>query len=277
LTVDGRARLATTMHRSGWSTPCSPRVETLDAPTRRALADLWTKDGLFEHASVASFSRFALQLLSLGAPPELLRQVHVAVADEIEHARLCFGLASAFAGGPVGPGALDLRGALSDESLEARGIAVSLASEGCVAETVSALLVAAARDRARDPAVRAVLARIAREEVEHVALAWEALAWILERGDSTVRSEVRAVFARAHQHYGVGAVTSLPAAPQRLAEYGVLDAAERRELAMDVIERVVRPAATSLLERRGPGTPGERPRPCALAGRATSTPRLRTS
>jgi hypothetical protein len=64
-----------------------------------------------------------------------------ACADEIEHARIAFGLASAYADRPMGPGGLDVRGAL-DENLDAIGVACGVA-----------------RDRARDPVVKRVLAR----------------------------------------------------------------------------------------------------------------------
>ena len=43
---------------------------------RRRLAELWSQDALLEHASIASFSRFALQLLAVAAPPALVAGAH---------------------------------------------------------------------------------------------------------------------------------------------------------------------------------------------------------
>jgi hypothetical protein len=48
-----------------------------------------------------------LELLALGAPAELVEKAHVAALDEIEHARICFALASAYGGERYGPGPLD--------------------------------------------------------------------------------------------------------------------------------------------------------------------------
>ena len=44
---------------------------------------------LGEHASVASFARFTLDLLSLGAPPGLLSAAFHAGQEEISHTQLC--------------------------------------------------------------------------------------------------------------------------------------------------------------------------------------------
>jgi len=57
-----------------------------------------------EHASIAAFARFSLQLLSLGAPAGLIDDCTRALGDETAHARLCFQLASAYAGRAIGSG-----------------------------------------------------------------------------------------------------------------------------------------------------------------------------
>jgi len=54
------------------------------------LAELWAADGLAEHSSIATFARFTLQLMVLGAPSDLLSRSQQAGKDEVEHARLCF-------------------------------------------------------------------------------------------------------------------------------------------------------------------------------------------
>ena len=65
----------------------SPDLRGLDEETRLALGAWWAEIAALEHASVASFARFTLQLLSLGAPPELLADVGQASADEIRRRR----------------------------------------------------------------------------------------------------------------------------------------------------------------------------------------------
>jgi hypothetical protein len=46
---------------------------------RKAPRALWR--ALFQHASVASFARFSLELLALGAPPDLVAAAHAAALD----------------------------------------------------------------------------------------------------------------------------------------------------------------------------------------------------
>jgi len=182
-TVGDETRTASVSPRGDWlGEPCgagAPSTASLDEGTRKALRDAWTADALFEHASIASFARFSLELLSLGAPPTLVSASHAALADEIRHAQLCFGLASTYAGLPVGPGPLPMDGAPLVRA-DRRAILLSTLREGCVGETIAALIAAGARDAATDPAVKSALSEIAADESEHAELAWRALAWAIE-------------------------------------------------------------------------------------------------
>ncbi len=253
--VDDVARVAEQACDPGWVESQAPDLRGLDDASKAALADAWARDGLTEHASVASFARFTLQLLSLGAPASLVEASVRAGMDEVRHATRCFGLASAYAGSPIGPTALDVNGCLAGDQSDPIAIATRLAAEGCIAETVSTLLLAAARDRARDPAVRAVLTETVSDEVEHVLLAWEALAWMCREGSAELRSAVARVFSEAASHVGFGATTTLPGDPKHMRAHGYLAVAQRRELAIEALERVVGPAAQALLE--GSGAPLE--------------------
>ncbi|PRQ05586.1 hypothetical protein [Enhygromyxa salina] len=260
--VDGVARLAAVERGRGWAL-AAQRIPSLipsltpslisslissmvglDAADRAALAQLWSRAGQAEHASVASFARFSLQLAALGAPARLLAASGQAASDELRHALICFELASAYAGAALQPGALDVRASLP--ALDPVAIAVSVASEGCVAETVSAALLTHARDRCQVPAVREQLTRMIAEERRHVVLAWEALAWMLDRGDARMRAAVANVFARPERHVGIGATSSLPHDPSRVAAHGYLAANERRELASAALTELVRPCAAVL-------------------------------
>jgi hypothetical protein len=218
----------------------------LDPETRATLADVWASDGMAEHASVGSFARFTAQLLALGAPPELVAASVRAIADEVRHAKRCFGLASAYAGTPIGPGALELRACLAGQRVVLDALACELAIEGCIVETVSTLLLAAARDRVRDAGVRAVLTELVRDEEDHVVLAWQALAWMVGRGGPQLRRSLAATFERAETW-----VRSEPIEragdPELLRAHGYLSTRERRTIALDVIERLVIPAARALL------------------------------
>jgi hypothetical protein len=241
--VDGRARLAGLEGSDDWADGIELEPATLDADTRAALADAWASEGLGEHASIAAFSRFTMQLIALGAPRELVRASIRAGLDEVRHARACFTLASAYAGTRVGPGPLDVRGGLAGP-FDLESVALTLATEGCIAETVSVILLAAARDRAKNPVVRAMLAKIVDDEQAHVLLAWEALAWMCRRGQRL--DGLLAVFREAEQHVGFGATTERAGDPAAMREHGYLSIEERREIATRALRQVVAPAAREL-------------------------------
>jgi hypothetical protein len=246
--VGGTARLASVAANGAWTADdgaVMPTVALLDQPTRDALAAFWTREALTEHASVASFSRFVLQLLALGAPADLVRDATRATADEVEHARIAFSFASEYGGRHVGPTELDVSGAL-DGIRDRAAAAVSMASEGCVAETVSALLLRAAAEEATDPAVKAALTRIADDEMDHALLAWRALGWMLASGDEAMRASVAEVFERSTAHVGLGPVVEA-GDPARMRAHGYLPLAERRSRAAEVLATVVAPCARTLL------------------------------
>ncbi|MFT3773962.1 MAG: ferritin-like domain-containing protein [Minicystis sp.] len=245
-TIDGHARLGALIAGGDWHADLTPDLSTLDARTRAALADAWGREALFEHASIASFARFVLQLLALGAPSDLVADAHRALADEHEHARACLGLASAYAGTALRPGPLAIDGALAD-CTDAAAIAASLASEGCVAETIAALQAQRAHEEARDPVVKAALGRIAEQEANHAILAWRSLGWMLGAGGHAVRAAVTKVFAEAEAHASLGAITDHEGDVETMRAHGYLPIEERRALAREALGRIVGPAATALL------------------------------
>lgn len=252
--VEGAVRRATAEVGTGWAVRADPDVSRLDLETRRALADVYTREAMAEHASVASFARFALQCLSCGAPAELVRGAQQAALDEVAHTELALGLAAAYGGSELRPGRLDVRGAL-DGDLDVLQVAESVAREGAIAETVSALLVAAARDAAEDPCVRAILARVASEELEHALLAWKYLRWAVEQGGEPMHAALEPIFASAHTQVGFGSVTRLSGDERAMRAHGYLPITERRAVAEQALVQLVAPAAQALLSRAAPPQP----------------------
>ncbi|HTN86641.1 MAG TPA: ferritin-like domain-containing protein, partial [Sorangium sp.] len=194
--VGGEPRLAGVEARADWVLDAAAEEAlSLDAATRAALAEAWLADARLEHASIASFARFALDLLALGAPPALVDAAHRALSDELQHARACFTLASRYAGRSLGPGPLAMDGALDAPTLASA--AVGAVREGCVGETLAALQASAQRDRARDPEARRALDRIADDEAAHAELAWAFVRWAVARGGEPVRAAVARAFDEA--------------------------------------------------------------------------------
>ena len=63
----------------------APEARSLPAETRARLGVAWLEIARMEHASIAAFARFALQLLAVGAPPDLILAGQRAMADETNH------------------------------------------------------------------------------------------------------------------------------------------------------------------------------------------------
>lgn len=245
--VRGDARVPGVVRRNDWSRPCSPNLVGLSASTRSILSEAWAAEGCHEAASVASFSRFVLQLISVGAPSSLIAGAQAAMADEVEHARAFFGLARAYGGVELGPDALAVDGAL-ENAADPVASAVSLATEGCIAETVSAMQLGLAASRATDPAVAAILSEIAEQELRHAELAWSALAWMLQRGDASLRAAVAAAFTQAQDAVPRAVSISDDLDPSLLRACGRLTAQQRLDVAQRALENCVAPAAATLLE-----------------------------
>jgi hypothetical protein len=193
LRLRGRVLHAELCIGSDWTRGAIPSTAALDEPTRRALEALWLHDAQKEHASVPAFSRLSWLLSAVGAPAELLHDVHGAALEEIEHTRRCFALAAGYGGRAhaieampdllIG-GALDLAG----EPLSA--IAVESLKDGCLLEDFNADVAGACEAACIEPVTRDVLGRIAREERSHAELSWRILAFCLERGGARVQRQV---------------------------------------------------------------------------------------
>lgn len=219
-------------------------VAQLDTRLRTELCNEWSRAASFEHASVASFNRFSLELLAVGAPADLVLRANRAALDEVQHASSCFELASAYAGKALGPGALDLAG-FSLRGVELSTVARAAAEEGCVGETLAAIEATAAEQRATVAIVKAVLSKIAKEEAEHAALAYRFVRWAIEVGGTQVRDAARAGFDAA-------LASSRAARPPESAEnalwaqHGRLSAAERQAIRVQAISEVLEPTSREL-------------------------------
>lgn len=213
---------------------------TLPVAARRAIAAYWLAAARLEHASVASFAQFTLDLMRFGAPPELLTLAQRAGLDEVDHAQRCFALVERATGERVGPGPMPLDGQTGSSTLA--DFAEALVREGCVGETLAALDAGARLREATVAEVRQTLEVIQRDEAQHASLAWKTLKWVLSLdADGAVRGRVAQVLAE--ERAAIVARASAPVAtdPAERA-HGLISAAERDALFLDGFDRVVLPA-----------------------------------
>merc|ERR1712125_77136 len=66
----------------------------------------WTRRGLAEHASVASFAAFNVALMTSGAPSDLVEESLRAALDEVRHTKISFDVVFKLSGKQAGPGSL---------------------------------------------------------------------------------------------------------------------------------------------------------------------------
>lgn len=247
--VDGRERIAPLQRRDDWrAQPQAPAAHDT------ALAEAWLFDARNEHAAIASFSRFAMQLLALAAPPRFVEQALRAASDEREHAMLFFAFAHAHGSDAYGPGPLDITGALADTDEIA--IVVATVREGCIAETISAMQLHRAATLATDPQRRAALERVLAQELQHVELAWSFVAWAYARGDEALRTAVIAAFEDAERCIPRGPdVDPTPDELDRWHEAGRLSRRELHAIALHTLHTLVRASAAELLVRASVSSP----------------------
>jgi hypothetical protein len=119
--------------------------------------------------------------MSNQVPPDLIRDSLLAALDELEHATTSFEMATLLTGRHMEPGAL----APSKHSFggDIMALAMGAAREGCIAETLSALVLAAEVDNSASlDDVYSLLAdktrTIALEEGKHSSLAWRTIRWV---------------------------------------------------------------------------------------------------
>lgn len=251
LLIDGCARTAEACARSDWGqASITPHVDELEATQRELLAESWARTALAEHASVASFARFGLDLAALGAPPELLADTAHAMQDEIRHAQLAFALASTYAGRSIGPGPLPMHGLAAGGSAEA--IVRAAVREGCIEETLAAAQAELAAHRATDPIVRAVLTAIADDEARHAVLAWRFVDWAVQR-DASLATIVREELRRALDAAAEASDDALelpPTEDEVLSAHGVVPEGLRLRLRARCLRGTIRPCAAAMLHGR---------------------------
>jgi hypothetical protein len=241
--VDGVERTAPVVGRSGWALPFTLDREIVDD----RIAAAWARDAAMEHASVASFARFTLDLLAHGAPADLVLAAQDAARDEIQHARACFAIASRHLRRELGPGPLDVAGAAASADLAE--LVTQTVIEGCVGETLSALLAEARHARAEDADARAALATIAEDEARHAELAWKVLGWAIAKDGDRVRHAALAAFGTAMRARPSGFDPVLVGLrPRVLREHGLLDEETARAVVDRAFDDVIGPCALRLVE-----------------------------
>jgi hypothetical protein len=247
--VGSSLRSANAERRDDWRADLAPIATPLDRRTAEALSASWQKDALEEHASIAAFARFTMLLLSVGAPPDLIADSQRASLDEIKHARACFALARRYGSGDVGPGTLEVADSLGALSLA--DLAALTVQEGCVGETLGALLASEQLAQASDPEVTRILRRVVADENRHAELAWRFVKWAVSIGGHVVEARVAEALQEAVAEVQRVVVRDYGVDLAAWHAHGRLSCAEAREVSARGVRDVVLPCMDAILRGKG--------------------------
>jgi hypothetical protein len=174
-----------------------------EVTTSRVRAE-WRARIAAEYTSAAVTHHLVLWLIQAGAPPDLIHDGLAIVTDELAHSRMSADV-FASAGGTDAPAidqnalGLSRAGELHDDILR---VAVRVF---CLGETVAVPLFAHLREACTQPAARAALDRILRDEVRHRDFGWDLLDWCIAAdagAPARVESALPAMLVEVEASYG---------------------------------------------------------------------------
>jgi hypothetical protein len=127
--------------------------------------------------------------------------------------------------------------------------------EGCIGETLAAVVALEQAQHASDGPIRAALLEVAEDETRHAELAFRFVVWALARGGQRLRETLRREVEQRLQELPEPSRSDL--ATTVLHHYGRLGADEQRTLYRQAYDQILRPALATLLD----GSPAEVERP----------------
>ena len=236
----------------------SPSQINLNTSADHERGHHWLQQAEGEHASVASFAKNSLHLLSAEAPSDLLLLSQRASLDEIRHAEVCYRFASQFLGNDFEPGQLDVEKSLENRDLQK--IAKSTIEEGCVAETIAAVEAHFRANHTKVPMIKDALLQIALEETNHAQLAWTTVGWMMERFPEvadvieeafSVEFEKRAS-GKLSDDLAINDESGMDCGTEVLfQDHGVIDPIARDKIGVQTIQDFIEPNYWSGLRKNG--------------------------
>jgi hypothetical protein len=218
------------------------------ARARAAAARIWSYRSVVELDAAERFRRLSLQLTDHGTSEGVIDMAKRASSDELRHAEKCLDLVRHFGGAVEAPKAPEAR-PVAPSSLETRErLLYEVVALSCVTETLSAALLGALVERARDSLAKSVLHSILRDEVVHSRLGWAFLAEEHARGARDCVSErLASMLSSTLSDELFDGPAEVSDVDRVLAGFGSLERAERRRVVEETLHAVVFPG----LERFG--------------------------
>ena len=236
--------------KTTWNINQKPRILANNS-LNQAIALEFSIQAEGEHASVASFARHTLQLMTMGAPPTLLMGSQQAALDEIRHAKMCYSIAEAFLEETIRPSSLDIDGSV--KAMNKEEVIQSVINEGCIGETISAVRAQFGFYKAKEPMVKDILEEIAADESNHAQLAWNTVQWVIDRFPK-LRSVAKETF-KARLDRPISTLNSFPTdycydcdRDSALRDHGLLLDVDQHNTENHGIRNVIEPAVRNELK-----------------------------
>ena len=241
LMEDGKATFARVRPsvKNPWTKNLSKSInpKKLSRKQREIAGKFYLQTALYEHASIASFQKFTLDLMKFGAPPHLLDKAQQATRDEIAHAQMAFSIATDLLQENLHPHRLDYTPKLCESIKE---FARSTLQEGAIGETIAVLIASEQLRVSKDHSVREFLQQVVEDEAKHAELAWETIRWCLEKDPS-----VREVLVEALEQKAPNGFSHYPT--EAIDDVGIPNPADLQKFVQKGFERVIIPSIQTLL------------------------------
>ena len=205
---------------------------------RQFAGNFYLQVARYEHASVASFNRFALELMKHGAPAHLVHQAQTAAMDEIRHAQSSFSIANELLGEQVQPGEMKMDVTLAPDL---KTLARTVLEEAAIQETLAVLIAAEQLRIVESPMIKKYLEEVVREESRHSELAFATLRWCVQQGGEEI---VRLIAQRLEQPITMD-ILSYP--EQEMANLGLPSRESLQKIVNKGIGQVIIPSLKSLI------------------------------
>jgi len=218
----------------------------------------WTEGAFNEYCSGAAFAELAALLLAARAPIDLVAMAADFAVDEMLHVELNSRMAMELGGGALS--LVDFADLVPrpDPALDPLVRASELVVRvSCVGESFTLPILIGCMRAASHPLTRAVLSRLARDEVAHARFGWLYLDWLGDRLDDPLRAHLAAAAADGLADYArelappearaAGGITPEGFLVDHIHQLGWMEAGAYADLA----QRAVRDRVIARLARHG--------------------------
>eukprot|EP01084_Bolivina_argentea_P131520 232129_1 len=137
----------------------------------------WKQQALSEYASIATFSKFSLELMSIGAPLWFIELSNQASIDEIRHAKVSFDIANMYLNSEQCMISDVFPSHVVNIDADWNRISKDVVIGGCLGETLSAFKMIKNK---YGNIIDEYLYSMAMDEIKHSALAWVTIKWMID-------------------------------------------------------------------------------------------------